>query len=80
VSAAADVGGEKDPGVWPDETRELARLAGAACLIVPGADHLAAIKLANREVVELAVATFRRAEEAGSQEASREAKKGTQGT
>ena len=62
--AVAYVGGEKDPGVWPDETRELARLAGGAggeCLIVPGADHLGAIKLANREVIELALRTFERA-------------------
>ncbi len=66
LKAAAYVGGEKDPGVWPDETRELARLAGAACLIVPGADHLGAVKRANREVIELAVETFGRAEEAGS--------------
>lgn len=62
IKAAAYVGGEKDPGVWADETRELARLAGARCLIVPGADHLAAIKLANQEVIELALATFREAE------------------
>jgi pimeloyl-ACP methyl ester carboxylesterase len=60
--AVAYVGGEKDPGVWPEETRELARLAGGECLIVPGADHLAAIKLANREVIELALRTFERAQ------------------
>jgi pimeloyl-ACP methyl ester carboxylesterase len=59
--AVAYVGGEKDPGVRADETRELARLAGAECLIVPGADHLAAIKLANREVIELGLRTFERA-------------------
>jgi hypothetical protein len=29
---------------------------------VPGADHLAAIKIANQEVIELALETFRKAE------------------
>jgi pimeloyl-ACP methyl ester carboxylesterase len=62
VKAAAYAGGEKDPGVWQEETRELARLAGARCLIVPGADHLEAIKRAQAEVIELALATFRAAE------------------
>lgn len=61
LNAVAYVGGEKDPGVLPEETRELARLAGGECLIVPGADHLAAIKLANQQVIALALETFRRA-------------------
>ncbi len=58
VAAAAYVGGELDAGVPPDDTRELARLAGAECLIVPGAPHLGAIKLARRQVIDLALATF----------------------
>jgi hypothetical protein len=62
VNAVAYSGGEKDPGVLADETRELARLAGGKSLIVPGADHLAAIKIANEEVIGLAIETFRRAE------------------
>jgi hypothetical protein len=64
VKAVAYAGGQKDPGVLPDETRELARLAGGKSLIVPGADHLAAIKIANEEVIGLAIETFRRAESA----------------
>ena len=63
LNAVAYAGGEKDPGVYPEETRELARLTGGNCLIVPGADHLAAIKIANQEVIELALETFRKAEE-----------------
>jgi fermentation-respiration switch protein FrsA (DUF1100 family) len=62
LGAVAYAGGEKDPGVYPEETRELARLAGGKSLIVPGADHLAAIKIANQEVIELALETFREAE------------------
>lgn len=62
LGAVAYAGGEKDPGVYPGETRELARLAGGKSLIVPGADHLAAIKIANQEVIELALETFRKAE------------------
>lgn len=58
VARAAYVSGERDPGVRPEETRELARLAGAQVLIVPGAGHLEAIKLATAEVVDLALATF----------------------
>lgn len=62
VDAVAYASGEKDLGVLPEETRELARLAGGKSLIVPGADHLAAIKVANEEVIGLAIETFRRAE------------------
>jgi pimeloyl-ACP methyl ester carboxylesterase len=64
TAAAAYVSGSEDLGVRPADTRELARLAGARCLIVPGARHLGAIKVAQAEVVELALATFRAAEEA----------------
>jgi pimeloyl-ACP methyl ester carboxylesterase len=62
LDAVAYASGEKDLGVLPEETRELARLAGGKSLIVPGADHLAAIKVANEEVIGLAIATFRAAE------------------
>jgi pimeloyl-ACP methyl ester carboxylesterase len=65
VDAVAYSGGERDPGVLADETRELARLAGGKSLIVPGADHLAAIKIDNEGVVGLALETFARAEEKG---------------
>lgn len=61
VGAAAYVGGAGDTGVRADETRELARLAGAECLIVPGADHLEAIKIAEDDVIALALRTFARA-------------------
>jgi serine aminopeptidase S33 family len=63
VRAAAYASGALDPGVTPLDTRELARLTGAETLIVPGAGHLAAIKLARREVLALALRTFERAEE-----------------
>ena len=62
AKAVAYASGEKDLGVLPEETRELARLAGRKSLIVPGADHLAAIKVANEEVIGLAIETFRKAE------------------
>lgn len=64
TAAAAYVSGSEDLGVRPEDTRELARLAGARSLIVPGARHLGAIKVAPAEVAELALATFRAAEEA----------------
>ncbi len=65
VAATAYVGGALDSTVPPDATRELARLAGGECLIVPGAPHLAAIRLARRQVVALALATFERAAASG---------------
>jgi pimeloyl-ACP methyl ester carboxylesterase len=58
--AVAYVSGERDQGVPPGDTRELARLAGGECLIVPEAPHLAAIKLAAAEVIGLALRTFER--------------------
>ncbi|MDX1503871.1 MAG: hypothetical protein R3325_16050 [Thermoanaerobaculia bacterium] len=63
----AYVGGGADRGVLAAETERLARLAGGVCRIVPGADHLGAIKLAERQIHELALATFHRADEGGSQ-------------
>jgi uncharacterized protein len=58
------VSGEGDLGVRPEDTRALAETAGGRWRIVPGADHLGAIKVAGEEVVALALDTFRRAEEA----------------
>jgi pimeloyl-ACP methyl ester carboxylesterase len=64
LGAVSYVSGEKDRGILPEETRELAALAGGRALIVPGAGHLDSIKVANAGVIELALDTFRRAEEA----------------
>lgn len=61
VKAAAYVSGERDRGVRPEDTKTLAAAAGARFRIVPGADHLGAIKAANAEVIDLALATFCRA-------------------
>jgi pimeloyl-ACP methyl ester carboxylesterase len=63
LAAVAYVSGELDRGIRPEETRRLADLAGGRCLIVPGAGHLASIKLATAEIVGLALETFQRAEE-----------------
>jgi hypothetical protein len=62
VKAVTYVSGERDPGIRPDETRELARLADGRHHIVAGADHLAGIKIARDDILELALATFERAE------------------
>jgi pimeloyl-ACP methyl ester carboxylesterase len=66
LAAVTYISGERDPGVLPRETEELARLAGGRAHIVPGADHLGAIKLATAEILELALDTFQRAEEVTS--------------
>lgn len=66
VRAIAYVSGEKDRGVRSADTCELARRANALCRIVNGARHLESIKLANEEVLALALDTFRRAEGAAS--------------
>ncbi|MGD2116548.1 MAG: hypothetical protein PVG07_15955, partial [Acidobacteriota bacterium] len=50
--------GELDPGVPPEDTRELAGLAGGTVRVVPGAGHLEAIKLARDEILALALDTF----------------------
>jgi pimeloyl-ACP methyl ester carboxylesterase len=63
VRAVAYVSGEKDRGVRPSDTCELARRANALCRIVDGARHLESIKLANEEILALALDTFRRAED-----------------
>lgn len=60
--AAAYAAGGADPGIPADDMRALAAAAGAECLIVPGAGHLASIKEAREAVIALALATFARAE------------------
>jgi pimeloyl-ACP methyl ester carboxylesterase len=64
LRAVTYVSGELDRGVRPEDTRTLAAAAGGRCLIVPGARHLESIKLATREILDLALDTFRRAEQA----------------
>src|SRR4030095_3640530 len=63
LRAVAYASGERDRGVRPEDTRELAALAGGRFHIVPGAGHLAAIKSAAGELHPPALDTFRRAEE-----------------
>ncbi|MFL6195879.1 MAG: alpha/beta hydrolase, partial [Thermoanaerobaculia bacterium] len=65
LRAVAYISGERDRGALAAETRDLAHLAGGTSLIVPGAGHLAAIKLANQMILDLALETFRKAEQAG---------------
>lgn len=62
LRAATYISGDRDRGVRPEDTRELARLTGGRHHIVPGADHLGSIKVAADEIVGLALETFRRAE------------------
>lgn len=62
VARAAYAAGGRDPGIPAEQTRELARRAGAELLIVPEAGHLEAIKVAEEEVVALARQTFAAAE------------------
>ncbi len=62
LRAVTYVGGAKDEGVHPDDTRDLATRARGRCHIVDRAGHLEAIKLANQEVLALALETFARAE------------------
>lgn len=61
VDRVSYVSGELDPGVRPEDTRELAALAGGRVRIIDDADHLEAIKVAGGEVIELALRTFREA-------------------
>lgn len=58
--------GEMDPGVRPEDTRELARLSGGRAHVIPGATHLEAIKIATADVIRLALETFEAAERAGA--------------
>ena len=64
LGAVTYISGERDRGVLPRDTEELARLAGGRSLIVPDAGHLGAIKLAQAEVLKLALDTFGDAESA----------------
>ncbi len=61
LRAASYVSGARDNGVRPDDTRTLARLAGARAHIVAGAPHLGAIKRDTQGVLALALETFERA-------------------
>lgn len=63
LDAVAYVGGDADTGVPVDEARALASAAGGCCRIVAGAGHLGAVKIARREVIDSALATFERAAE-----------------
>lgn len=58
VRRTAHVSGADDPGVRPEDTRELARRAGGRFLVVPGARHLEAIKAAPEEVIGLGLETL----------------------
>lgn len=60
--ATAYISGADDRGLPPDETRALADLTGGAHLIVADAGHLDAIRRAQRAILELALATFARAQ------------------
>ena len=62
LRAVTYVGGAKDPGVRPADTRDLANRARGTYHIVERAKHLDAIKMANQEIIALALVTFARAE------------------
>jgi pimeloyl-ACP methyl ester carboxylesterase len=62
VATVGYVGGDADGSVPEAETRGLARLAGGECLIVPGAPHLGASRLARDTVLAFALGIFERAE------------------
>jgi pimeloyl-ACP methyl ester carboxylesterase len=62
VRAASYAGGGRDRGMGPEDVRILAAAAGGRYLVVPAADHLGAIQMANQDVIALALDTFRRAE------------------
>jgi pimeloyl-ACP methyl ester carboxylesterase len=66
AGATTYVSGGEDRGVLPEDTRDLAAASGGRHRVIPGAGHLASIKLANEEILELALDTFRRGEEASS--------------
>ncbi len=66
VRRIAYVSGEKDPGVPPADTQELADLAAATARIIPDAEHLETIKIAPDEVIGLALETFAAAEAEGN--------------
>jgi pimeloyl-ACP methyl ester carboxylesterase len=61
VAAAGYVGGDRDRGVPAADIRELARLAAGRSLVVPGADHLEAIRKSRDRVIAFALQTFEHA-------------------
>lgn len=60
VRAALYVYGARDPAIPEENARDLAKRAGAECFVVREAGHLEAIKVANREVLDRALATVER--------------------
>ncbi|MDA8017049.1 MAG: alpha/beta hydrolase [Thermoanaerobaculia bacterium] len=60
--AVAYVGGDLDRGAPVEALHRMARLAQAARLVVGDADHLDAIRRQGRQVIDLALQTFRKAE------------------
>ncbi len=58
VERTAYVSGADDRAIRPGETRALATASGGRCLVVDGAGHLDSIRLANAEVLELAMDTL----------------------
>jgi pimeloyl-ACP methyl ester carboxylesterase len=58
VARSVHVSGELDPGVRPEDTRELARRARGEAVVIPGAGHLEAIKTATDEVIGTALEAF----------------------
>lgn len=58
VRAVAYVGGADDPGIPAPDHRRLAEIARGELLLVPGAGHLASIKMATPDVLGLALATL----------------------
>lgn len=63
---SAYLSGADDPTVVPEETERLAARAGSARLVIPGARHLEAIKVAPDAVFAFALQTFADAEAAGA--------------
>ncbi|MEM7479796.1 MAG: alpha/beta fold hydrolase [Acidobacteriota bacterium] len=61
VQAVAYLTGKRDPGVRPGDTQSLAQAAGGDHRIIPKAGHLGAIKIAEDEVIDLALRTFEKA-------------------
>ncbi len=58
VSAAGYVSGLEDPGILPEETHELARLAAGQCRIVPNAGHLDVIKRDSKGWIPMVLQIF----------------------
>ena len=58
ISAVTYVSGALDRAVLPEDTERFAALSGGRASIIPGAQHLGAIKIAPDQVIALALATF----------------------